>query len=586
MDFSGYRNNCSDYIYSEDYLSFVVKYDKDIQGVYEKINPSCVTIINNQFLVAYRSVGSNSYGDIFPFGYNFVPKCFGLMDVTAVTDIGADIVRTLPGLALTGKDVIMGFVDTGIDYTSRAFRKADGSTRILALWDQNEEVLGSGEAIFGYGAEYSSEDINMALKEEFPYRRVPSGDADGHGTFLASVAAGSVDEDAMFTGIAPECDIIMVKLKPAKKVLKDFFLVNDEVPCFSEDDIILGVKYLINKAIEAKKPLIICMGIGTNQGDHNGNTSLELYFDTIVNLRGVCVVSPVGNELGARTHYSGNSRLIAESDTDSMEISVGADDKGFTLEIWGNAPGIMRCSILSPSGEKFDNIPSIQDGSARAYFLYEGTSVYIENKVVEENSGDQLIFMRFLSPAQGIWTINITETIGFYGRGFDAWLPIRQFLNSDTAFVRPDPDITLCAPGTGRGSITAAGYSHYTDALYPQGSRGYTRKGRIKPDITAPASNVYGVFARPGGSNATISDETLFTRRSGTSIASACVAGAACLLMEWGLIRGNLPGINTETIRQILIRGAKSVADVGYPNRSWGWGVLDLYGSFEMMRNT
>lgn len=444
-------------------------------------------------------------------------------------------------------------------------------------------MLGAGAPVFGYGAEFSRQDIDEALASDDPYSVVPSRDENGHGTFMASVAAGAVSEEENFSGMAPECHIVAVKLKQVKRIIREFYLINEDAPCYGEDDIILGVKYLISKAIELGRPMVICLGIGTSQGDHNGNTNLEQYLDSIVNLRGICVVSSAGNELGFGNHYSSNNRVTDNSFEDQMEIHVGSNDRGFSMEIWGNAPGLLKISILSPTGERFDNISPLRDGVTVASFLYEGTYVYIENTVVESTSGDQLIFLRFENPAEGIWTINVTETIGNVGRGFDAWLPIHGFMNSNTMFVRPDPDITLCAPGNGRGAITVAGYNHYTKALYVNSSRGFTRNGKIKPDITAPAVNVYGAFAGTGRGAA--GQRMLFIRMDGTSIASAFTAGAASLILEWALVNGNNPGIDTESVKQMLIRGARHVADVSYPNRAWGWGVLDIFGAFEAMRN-
>lgn len=573
---------CSDYIYSDDYLNFLIKYDGDLQGVYDRVNPDCVTIVNSQFLVAYKNKSTDIRNQYLQFGYNSLPKCYGLMDMTALIDTGADRVRSLPGLSLTGRGTMIGFVDTGIDYTNSLFLNPDGTTRILSIWDQTSEVFGTGQSVFGYGAEYTADTINRALKSENPYSIVPSRDVNGHGTFLASVAAGGEDVDGSFSGMAPLSELVVVKLKQVKKDIRDFFIINETAECYGEDDIFLAVKYLITKAIEQKKPMIICVGLGTNQGDHNGSTNLELYFDTIVNLRGICVVSAGGNELGSAGHYSGNRQAVSDIYQDSIEINVGANDRGFSMEIWGNSPGLLKLGILSPTGELFDDISPIQDEETMASFIYEGTEVYIENVVVDGTTGDPMIFLRFDKPTQGIWTVNVKESLDYIGRGFDAWLPIRNFLNSDTSFVRPDPNVTLCAPGNSRGTITVAGFNHESKALYVHSSRGYTRKGIIKPDIAAPSVNVYGAFARSTG---VVGSQSLYTRMDGTSVGAAFVAGAATLIMEWAYVRGNNPGINTETIKQMLIRGAKQIADVSYPNRAWGWGALDIYGVFDVMRN-
>lgn len=573
---------CSEYIYSDDYLNFLIKYDGDLQGVYDRVEPDCVTIVNSQFLIAYKNKKVDIRNEYLQFGYNSLPKCYGLMDMTALIDTGADRVRSLPGLGLTGNGTLIGFVDTGIDYTNSLFQNADGTTRIAAIWDQTREVLGTGQSVFGYGAEYTADTINQALQADDPYAIVPSRDVNGHGTFLASVAAGGQDSDDSFSGMAPSCELVVVKLKQVKKDIRDFFIINETVECYGEDDIFLAVKYLIIKAMELRKPMIICIGLGSNQGDHNGSTNLELYFDTIVNLRGICVVAAGGNELGYGGHYSGNRQVVSEKYQDSMEINVGANDRGFSMEIWGNSPGLLELSILSPTGELFDDISPVSSEKTLASFTYEGTQVYIENVVVDIATGDPMIFLRFDKPTQGIWTINIRESLDYIGRGFDAWLPIRNFLNSNTSFIRPDPDVTICSPGNSRGAITVSGFNHESNSLYVHSSRGYTRKGNIKPDIVAPSVNIYGAFAR---SSEDVDSETLYVRRDGTSVGAAFASGAAALIMEWAYVRGNNPGINTETIKQMLIRGAREVADVSYPNRAWGWGALDIYGVFDIMRN-
>lgn len=571
-------SDCLNAIYSREYLNFLVKYDGDIERVNTLLRPDCVNIVNSRFLVAYSRADMITRVSLSDFGYGITPKGYGLLDTSVVSAIQADRVRALPGLMLTGEGVLIGFVDTGIDYRNTLFRNIDGSTKIAAIWDQNEEVYGTGNPVFGYGAEYTASDIDRALASDEPYNIVPSKDNEGHGTFMASVAAARDYPEEPYIGVAPNSQIIMVKLKQIKDNLREFYLIPDDAICFGEDDIVLGIRYLIDKAVELKKPLVICLGIGTNQGDHAGNTCLEQYLSSQANLRGICIVSAGGNELGYGGHYMEYNMMADKRFQEDMEISVGEGERGFTMEIWGSAPELYRISVLSPTGERLEQIPYNRDGSAVLRFLYEGTTVYVENVVVESISGDQLILLRFDNPAPGIWTIQVNGTIGVYGSSLNAWLPMHNFLSSNTSFVKATPDITICSPGNGRGSITVAGYNHYTKALYVNSSRGYTRLGAIKPDIAAPAVNVYGAFATGG-------ERELFTRRSGTSVASAVTAGAAALILEWGLVKGNSPYINTEQIRQLIIRGVQRVSDIEYPNRAWGYGALDVYGVFEALRN-
>ncbi|MDE6023841.1 MAG: S8 family peptidase [Lachnospiraceae bacterium] len=565
-------NGCSQYIYSEDYLSFLVRYDNDIQGVYDSFQPDCVSIINNQFVIVYKKHNVTPEGDIFKYGYQVLPQCYGLMDEDVVRVTGAERLRGFPGLGLDGSGVLIGFVDTGIDIGSPAFRRADGTTRIVALWDQNEDVYGKSEASFGYGAVFTEEQINDALKTNNPYEQIPSIDEDGHGTFLASVAAGN-------DGMAPGAEIIMVKLRPAKNILKSINIIPEDAKCFSEDDIMLGIKYLTNYASERRMPLVICMGIGTNQGDHNGNTYLDLYLNSFTGLRGVAVVTAAGNETGYGTHYR---ELSIDGEYSDVEIVVGSNDRGFVMEIWGESPGFLDVRVVSPTGEIFSGIPVTRSGEASKTFLYEGTTVDVQTLTAGRTTGDPCVFMRFKEPAEGIWTIRVSGQGATGENGFNMWLPIHNFLNSDTRFAIPDPDVTICSPGNNKGVITVAGYDYKTNAIYVNSSRGYTRSGRIKPDITAPAVDIQGVFAGRGTSS---TQNVLYTRKSGTSIASAVVAGGAALILQWGIVDGNSPLMTGSSIKQMLIRGADRVNPLKYPNRIWGYGVLDLFGAFEALRD-
>lgn len=609
MDRALYDSDCAAYVYDEDVLDFLVKYDNNLAVEMKVLQPDCITTINSQFLVAYRNA-YNRQGNLisanffFQIGYDRIPKCFGLMDASVLQGIGAETVQNLPGLSLAGTGVLIGFVDTGIDFANPLFRREDGTSRIAAIWDQTREAYEAalsdtnGEnasmtrSIFGYGREYSQEIINIALQSETPYSVVPSRDEEGHGTFLASVAAGNTyisPEGDIFSGVAPEAEIVMVKLKQAKRRLRDFFVIPDDAVCYAESDIILGVKYLINKAIELGKPLVICLGLGTNQGDHNGNLNLELYLDTIVTLPGICIVGSAGNEFGAAGHFS--SRSLVESGSQNnvqqagsrvvrsvMEIYVDDENPGFCMEIWGRAPSLYQVVVYSPTGQKFDQLEPNRDTAGMITFLYEGTVLYAESIVVENNSGDPFVLLRFERPAAGIWTVEVTENYSGFLAGYDAWLPIRQFLHGETRFSRPDPEVILCAPANARGTITVSGYNHVDNSLYVESSRGYTRKGRIQPDFAAPAVRVPGVLAGGSGTRA------LFIRRSGTSVAAALTAGAAALFLEWGIVQGKQYRMNTEVIRQILIRGTRQVVDIAYPNSAWGWGVLDVSRAFEMLR--
>lgn len=564
------ETTCGAYAYDEDYINYFIKYDNDLRGVREVMDPDCIDVVNNRFLVAYkRAPEPEAVEDFFAYGYNNLPKLYGLADVDAVEDIGAFAVRNLPGLKLDGRGVLVGFVDTGIDFTNPAFTDGLGNTRIEYIWDQNQESFGIGTPIFGYGGEFSKEDIKRAKATDNPYNLIPARDEEGHGTFVASIVAGNENLEENFSGVAPATSIIMVKLKSAPKALKDFYYVGQGKISYSETDIAQGIRYLINKAVELDMPMVIYLGVGTNQGGHDGGSNLEQYIENLSGLRGICFVAPGGNELGSRNHFEGTNQV--------MEINVEPDVPGFTMEIWGNAPGLLEIIVESPSGERLNTVVANETGTTIGDFLFEGSTVYVENIVVESVTGDQVYILRFSSPAQGIWRIIVTESLNQLGGGYNAWLPVITFTDERVAFIRPSPDITVTSPGNSIGCITSSTYNNVNGAIYVQSGRGFTRRGGIKPDITAPGVDITGVFAAGG-------DRTLYTRKSGSSVATAFTAGAAALMLQWAVVDKNNLGINTEIIKQQLIRGARREPELSYPNNVWGWGILDILQTFQNLR--
>lgn len=570
------NSSCKEFVYLDDYIGYFIKYDNDLRSVWEIMKPDCVDVVNNSFLVAYKQAPSpDALEDFYMYGYNNLPKVYGLMDVPAVEDIGGLAVRDLPGLSLDGHGVLVGFVDTGIDFRNPVFFDSEGNTRIEYIWDQNQESFGVGTPIFGYGGEYSKEDINAANALENPYVSIPCRDEVGHGTFMASLACGRENLEDNFSGVAPKASIIMVKLKKAPKPLKDFYYVDQE-DCYSETDIAQGIRYLINKAIDLGRPMVICLGMGTNQGGHDGSSNLERYIQALSGLRGICFVAPGGNELGGGIHYAGG-RSVSPSREEAVEINVMSGVKGFTTEIWGNAPGLLRIAIESPSGERLDTIIPNVTGVTDGDFIFEGSKVFVENVVVESATGDQLYFIRFTNPAQGIWRILVEESIEPIGAGFNVWLPVTTFNLGRARFIRPSPDTIITSPGNSLGCITASAYNNVNGAIYVLSSRGFTRKGSVKPDVTAPGANIMGAFASGGGS-------ALYTEKSGTSAATALLGGGAALILQWGIVDMNNLGINTEIIKQMIIRGASREKDIDYPNNIWGWGTLDLLQIFQNMR--
>ena len=256
-------------------------------------------------------------------GYNAVPKLYGLMDTTSVEQVGGLTLQNQPVLPLRGQGVVFGIIDTGIAYDLPIFQNEDGTTRLIGLWDQTLED--------GY---YTKEQINQALMQKDPYKAIPSRDENGHGTFLAGIAAGKYDAKADFTGIAVDASLAVVKCRQAKEYLREFYSVPEGVEAYSEIDIMRGVKYLTDLALSYRMPMVILIGLGTNQGGHDGRMPSSDYFSRISDIQGFSIVQAAGNEGNARRHYYGR---VNEERPDEAEIVVGENVRGFTMELIGNA---------------------------------------------------------------------------------------------------------------------------------------------------------------------------------------------------------------------------------------------------------
>ncbi|MDD5936968.1 MAG: S8 family peptidase [Clostridiales bacterium] len=564
------RIACREAVMSEDYGDFLVTVNGTEEQIKEEFGAECVQILSRKYAVITIPIVQRENIIKYGFIYSAIPKLYGLMDTSNIENIGVQRVRNAAYLDLFGRNVLIGFIDTGIDYTNSVFKNADNTSRIYRIWDQ---TIQTGEPPTGlyYGTEYTKEQIDRALTTDNPLEVVPTTDENGHGTFMAGIAAGNIDEANDFTGIAPQSEIMMVKLKPSKTIFREYYFVNPNAVSYQETDILLGVRYLVERAREAGRPLILCLGVGTNSGGHDGNSILDEYLSEASDGYQACIIVPTGNEANYGGHY--RNTLREDETFKDIEIRVGENEVGFSLELWANAPSVYTVGFISPSGEYIQRIPPRTDGNQTVSFLFEPTTIYVGYRVVELRTGDELILMRFNRPTPGIWKVRVFMEQNF-NNPFDLWLPIQEFLSSDTQFIQPDPDITITSPGNTEAIITVAAYNHMNNAIFINSGRGFTRSGRIKPDITAPGVNIYGPL--PGNQ---------FSVRSGTSIAAAHAAGAAALLMEWGVVQQNNTFFDTSDVKALMIKGARR-SEGTYPNREYGYGTLDVFGAFESLRTT
>lgn len=564
------RQKCRNRILSNDYLDILVDFDVTPEVLFQgKVeNPDyCEQRLSDNLKVLHVAASEVPPQTSVGFFYQYIPKCYGLLqdtgvpDVTALSEAGILAVSG-PPLELTGRNVLIGIVDTGIRYQLPAFQRSDGSTRIMAIWDQTNQD-GQPPAGYDYGTEFSEEEINASLKNG----GAPiTSDEIGHGTKVAG-AAGGYNRAAGFLGAAPDAGFVVVKLKQAKEYLRSFYQIPPNVPCYQETDIMLALQYLDRFAETLKRPLVTCMALGTTMGAHDGTSLLAGYMNELAGRRSRCMVVGGGNEGNASGHYEGNLVLSPNMGraNEEVELLVGQGEKGFWLELWGQIPGTYTVSVTSPSGESIPEIPYRLGQSMEFDFIYSDTRIMVEYILVEQQNGQQLIAMRFQDPLPGIWKIRVSIRGG--GGGFHMWLPMRDFLSGDTYFLRSSPYSTLTEPSYAREVLAVSTYNSADGSFYLNSGRGFSTDGLVVPALAAPG----------------VSIPTPLLAQTGSSMSTAITAGAAACFLQWAVVEGHDVLVNTSSVKNYLIRGAKRRADIYYPSREWGYGTLYLAGVFDVL---
>ena len=554
-------------IIGEEYFDLIVEYrtNPHVIDLFENVT---VHIMNEMYAVLHVPV-DQFMARLPDIRYSEIPLLFGLTDEVSLDASRVLDVRNNPAFNLRGEGVIIAIIDTGIDYTNPIFLKPDGSTKIISIWDQSIHTGPSPEAA-DFGTIYTAEQINQALMADDPYSIVPSIDENGHGTMLAGIAAGNDVEQEDFFGVAPDSELLIVKLRPAKESLRSFFLIPNSSICFQENHIMWAIQYCDFTARRLRRPIVICLGIGSSQGGHTGRSPISHMTNIIADFPNTGFVTSVGNEGNPGRHYYGD--IDPSIGRNTVELNVGENDSGFSMELWGNPPGIYSIDILSPAGEYIPRIPPGIRVNRVVSFIFERTIIFIDYQTIESETGDQLILIRFVNASPGIWRFNVYGH-GDLATGFHIWLPMGDFISRDTYFIQPNIYTTVLAPGTAFLPITVTAYNPVNNNLYVNSSRGYTRDNTVKPELAAP-----GV-----GYLAPTLHKT-FEPVTGTSVSAAHTAGVVALILEWGTVRGNDPGMDTGAIKQHLIRGARRRQNLAYPNRDWGYGTLDILRVFENMR--
>lgn len=548
---------CRHEVVSDDYQDFILTYygRKDLL---DNSDIGCYQLVNEEYAVVHtreerdRQTASK-------YEYTQVPKAYGLMAQNNLEEIGVSRLRRLNGFEYYGQGVLLGFVDTGIDYAHPAFLRADGTSRVLSIWDQNDQT-GEPPEGFLYGTQFSEEAINAGLAPK---------DENGHGTALAGIAGGRQNTAEQFYGVASQAEIVMVKLKPIKPYLRSYYLLPEEAFAYSETDIMLGIRYLTEYAGKRKRPLVLCLGLGSASGNHTGGLPLSGYLNRVANALNVCLVLAAGNEGNARHHHYGT----VHREQKEVELKVGKEKKGFTMELWSSSIARLRLGLISPSGEKAE-LPNLLRYEQSYRFLFDRTTVWIYSERQERRSNETVVFFRFEHPSEGSWKITVSGYDAL-SEGYHLWLPITGFVGEETYFPEADPYVTICEPANAPMPIAVTGIRTQNGGLYTESGRGYSADGQIRPTLAAPAANIRVPFAGGG-----------YTLYSGTSLAAAYTAGCAAVFFEAAQSASEdyLP-FDTVLLRNLFANGAKRTESAVYPNRELGYGVLDLYGTLQRFQN-
>lgn len=551
-------------ILDENYYDFII----DNSMIPRYSTGDNITLLNDAHSLLHVSRSVMDVCDIGRTPYYAFPSVYTLASSASDENSPNKTVEQNTNYNLLGQCTLVGIVDTGIDYQHPAFRNVDGSTRIVSLWDQTDQS-GASPKDFTFGTEYTKQQINAALLSNNTMSLVPTVDTIGHGTAIASIISGSIDTKNSFRGIVPYSELVVVKLKEAKKNLRNVFLIPEDELCFQESDVILGIRYLVEEAKKMERPLVICIAMGTSQGIHDGQGVMSQYLANLLLLSGVNVSIAAGDEGNRGRHYFGS--IDSAPYSTEFQLNISNEDKKLSMEIWPSIPGRPAIQIISPDRLITYKIePSFNECIK---FAFDQGLVWVNNIIFEEETGQQLILIRFDQAEPGLWTFRLdsTEIQPFY---FNSWLPSGNLISDDTYFINASPDTTIINPGNSINTLTTSAYNQLDGTILVQSSRGYTSNGMVKPDIAAPGYQI--PCALP---------QNRYGTMSGTGAAAAQAAGGIAMVMEWTLCKGNFTSLTGKQINRMIARGAKRSSSYLYPNNVWGYGQLDINGLITRLIN-
>ena len=479
-------------------------------------------------IVSVKAKDFEKIGELQGVQYIEFPKVFTINDIQS--NIASCVPQVWNNYELKGNGVLIGFIDTGIDYTHPAFRDLTGNTRIKYIYDLYNKKI------------YNEEIINLALKDSEPLNILDIKDLAGHGTIVASVAAGGGDVNKDYYGVAPEASIIMVKIT-GDGVFKSTL----------STQLMRGLKFLIDKSNELKMPLVVNVSLSTNDGAHNGTSLIEKYIDSYCQFNKVAVVIAAGNEGAAGHHYS--AKLKGKKD---IFFNIAENEKKIILQIYNSTLTKLEVEIVTPSGDSTSTI-FMNEGVNRLNVGGHKIFIYNSGPKPFDKVGEISITISVNSGSieNGQWLLRVNNITKYEGI-IDIWLPITARLNPKTKFLQPDPFNTLGIPATVPSVISVGSYSSSALNYSYFSGRGVERVGSIvKPDVLAPGENIIGAISK-----------LRFGTETGTSVAAPQVAGVCALMLEWGIVKNNDSYLFGERLKYYILKGAiRDKKETIYPSK-------------------
>ena len=473
-----------------------------------------------------------------------------------------------PRYNLFGAGVLVAVIDSGVDYFHPDFRSDDGSTRILAMWDQtavlpeNEEagkerisLAGRIPSGFVSGVEYTKEEIDRALAAgslAAGYDIVPERDDSGHGTQVLGIAAGNGRASGgRYRGVAPLSDLIIVKLGMPRE---------EGFPRTTE--LMQAVEYVVKKAEEYRRPVAINISFGNAYGSHRGTSLLETYLDMMASRGRSVIAVGTGNEGNTGGHVSGK---IGENSPEEISFIVNDFETAMNLQLWKNYADEFRVTIIHPDGRSAGPFGR-EAGTSRYHLGSVDLLVYYGEP--SPYQAQQEIYIDFIPDGtyldSGVWRI-VLEPQRIVTGEYDLWMMDSRARNPGTRFLHPDASATMTIPSAASQVIAAGAYDARRNSYASFSGRGWPDEiYQIRPDLVAPGVEITTTAAGGG-----------YVSVSGTSFATPFVTGSAALLMQWGIVNGNDPYLYGEKVKAYLRRGARRLPGFEYwPNNVAGYGAL------------